>query len=147
MNKSRVSKNVLLIFKKEVMYNPVIFRTIKRYDIQFNILEAKILPKQEGRLILQLEGEQDELDRAVAYMETEGVKVEVLTDRVKRDEEKCVHCGACTAVCKTGALSIDHVSMQVMFHPELCVVCGLCQVACPVKAVVVAGIDMDVLAA
>ncbi len=147
MSTSAVSKNVLLIFKKEVMYNPVIFRTIKRFDIMFNILEAKILPKQEGRLILQLEGEQDQLDRSVAYMESEGVKVEVLTDRVKRDEDRCVHCGACTAVCKTGALYIDRSSMQVLFNPELCVVCGQCQMACPVKAVQVAGIDMDVLAA
>lgn len=147
MSTSAVSKNVLLIFKKEVMYNPVIFRTIKRFDIMFNILEAKILPKQEGRLILQLEGEQDQLDRSVAYMESEGVKVEVLTDRVKRDEDTCVHCGACTAVCKTGALYIDRSSMQVLFNPELCVVCGQCQMACPVKAVQVAGIDMDVLAA
>ena len=147
MSAQQVSKNVLLIFTKDVMYNPVIFRTIKRYDIMFNILEAKILPKQEGRLILQLEGVQDQLDRAVAYMESEGVKVEVLTDRVKRDEERCVHCGACTAVCKTGALYLDRSSMQVLFNPELCVVCGQCQLACPVKAVHVAGIDMDVLAA
>jgi ferredoxin len=147
MNAQTVSKNVLLIFKKEVMYNPVIFRTIKRHDIMFNILEAKILPKQEGRLILQLEGDQEQLDRAVAYMESEGVRVEVLTDRVKRDEDLCVHCGACTAVCKTGALYIDRSTMQVMFNPELCVVCGQCQMACPVKAVQVASIDMDVLAA
>ena len=145
MSEQTVSKNVLLIFTKEVMYNPVIFRTIKRHDILFNILEAKILPKQEGRLILQLEGGQEKLDQAVAYMESEGVKVEVLTDRVKRDEELCVHCGACTAVCKTGALYIDRGSMQVMFNPELCVVCGQCQMACPVKAVQVAGIDMDVM--
>ena len=147
MNSQTISKNVLLIFQREVMYNPVISRTIKRYDIVFNILEAKILPKQEGRLILQLEGERDLLDQAVAYMESEGVKVEVLTERFRRDEDKCVHCGACTAVCKTGALYIDRESMQVMFNPELCVVCGQCQLACPVKAVQVAGIDMDVLAA
>ncbi|WP_027370731.1 NIL domain-containing protein [Desulfovermiculus halophilus] len=147
MSSQTVSKNVLLIFKKEVMYNPVISRTIKRYDILFNILEAKILPKQEGRLILQLEGELDLLDQAVAYMESEGVKVEVLSERVRRDEDRCVHCGACTAVCKTGALYMDRSTMQVLFDPELCVVCGQCQLACPVKAVQVAGIDIDVPAA
>jgi len=144
MSEDTVSKNVLLIFEKEIMYNPVIYWTIKKYEVLFNVLEARILPKQEGRLILQLEGERDQLDKAIAFMQSEKVKVEVLADRIKRDADRCVHCGTCTGVCKTGALSLDHQTMEVLFDPEKCVSCGQCELACPVAAMSMASIDMDV---
>lgn len=145
MNTEKVKKNVLLIFNKDIMYNPIIYQTIQQYRVLFNILEAKILPRLEGRLVLQLEGEQDQLDQAIAFMRQEQVKVEVLSERIKRDMEKCVQCGACTGVCKTNALWIDRQTMEVMFEPENCVVCGQCQLICPVGAISMASIDMDVL--
>ncbi|MFO8031105.1 MAG: 4Fe-4S binding protein [Desulfohalobiaceae bacterium] len=137
------SRNVLLIFNKDIMYKPIIFETIQKYPISFNVLEAKILPKQEGRLVLQLEGPGDELEKAVEYMQQRQVQVQVLSERIRRDFESCVHCGACTSVCKTDALYLDRSSMEVMFNPENCVVCGQCQIACPMRAISMASIDMD----
>ncbi len=139
-----ISKNVLLIFKKEVMYNPVLYQTVMRFQILFNILEAKILPRQEGRLVLQLQGHAEQVEQAIAYMEQEQVRVEFLMDRIKRDTERCVHCGACTGVCKTGALWLDRTSLEIGFEPEKCVACGQCRLACPVEAMSMASIDMDV---
>ena len=138
------SKNVLLIFSKEVMYNPVLYQTVMRFQILFNILEAKILPRQEGRLVLQLQGQAEQLEQAIAYMKQEQVRVELLRDRIKRDTERCVHCGACTGVCKTAALWLDRKTMEVVFEPEKCVACGQCRQACPVEAMSMASIDMDV---
>ncbi len=54
-----ISKNVLLIFKSNIMYKPVIYRLAKDFDLVFNILEAKILPRKEGRLLLELRGEEE----------------------------------------------------------------------------------------
>ena len=51
------SRNVLLIFDKEIMYKPIIYRLARDFDVIFNVLEAKILPKLEGRLILELQFE------------------------------------------------------------------------------------------
>ncbi|HOF13090.1 MAG TPA: NIL domain-containing protein, partial [Spirochaetota bacterium] len=45
------SRNVLLIFNQNIMYKPIIYRIAKDFNVIFNVLEAKILPKQEGRLI------------------------------------------------------------------------------------------------
>jgi ferredoxin len=145
MTETTATRNVLLIFEKDIMYNPIIYQATKRYDILFNVLEAKILPRQEGRLVLQLQGDPDQLEQAIAFMQEEGVKVEVLSERIKRDTEQCVHCGACTGVCKTEALFIDRETMEVVFEPESCVVCGQCQIACPVGAISMASIDMDIL--
>jgi ferredoxin len=145
MHQETISKNVLLIFNRDIMYNPIIYRVTKDYQILFNVLEAKILPRQEGRLILQLEGKQELLEQAIEYMQKEQVKVEVLANRIKRDTDKCIHCGACTGVCKTGALWMDKDDMRVHFEPDLCVACGQCELACPVDAMSVASIDMDIL--
>ena len=60
-----------------------------------------------------------------------------------RDEERCVDCGACTAVCRTDALAIDRPTMEIRFYPERCVACGLCILACPVKAMSGISIDHD----
>ncbi|MCU0844316.1 MAG: 4Fe-4S binding protein [Spirochaetes bacterium] len=137
------SKNVLLIFKQNIMYRPIIYRLATEYGIIFNVLEAKILPKQEGRLILELSGSEEEIANGIAYLEAERVQVDLLVDKMHRDEQRCVDCGACTAVCRTDALSIDRPSMKIGFYPERCVACGLCILACPVNAMSGISIDND----
>ena len=137
------SKNVLLIFSQRIIYNPILYRLAVDYQIMFNVLEARIFPRHEGRLILQLQGSCEDIDKAIKYMEDEKVEVEVLADKIKKDVEKCVHCGACISVCRTKALFIDRNTMEVLFDSGKCVACGLCKVACPVNAVSGASIDMD----
>lgn len=138
------SVNVLLIFRKEIMYKPIIYRIAKDFDIIFNILEAKIFPKLEGRLILELRGERNSIDKTLEYFRDEGVAIQILADLIKRDEQKCVHCGACTAVCRVDALSIKRGTMEVEFNPAKCVACGLCRLACPVNAMSGTAIDREI---
>lgn len=137
------SRNVLLIFNQNIMYKPIIYRMATDFNVVFNILEAKILPKLEGRLILELSGETEDLGKCLKYLGDEKVQVEVLADKMKRDDQRCVRCGACTAVCRTDALSIERESMDVLFDSGKCVACGLCKVACPVKAMSGISIDLD----
>lgn len=137
------SKNVLLIFNKKIMYKPLIYRLAKDFDVIFNVLEAKILPKLEGRLILELRGAENSVDSSIDYLIREGVVVETLVDRIVRDDDRCIHCGACTSVCRVDALSIDRDTMKVRFDHDKCVACGLCKIACPVGAMSGASIDLD----
>jgi MinD superfamily P-loop ATPase len=137
------SVNVLLIFKKDIMYKPIIYRIAKDFDISFNVLEAKIFPKQEGRLILGLQGDDTEISNTTKYLKDEGVDVQILADMISRDDEKCVHCGACTAVCRVDSLCINRATMKVDFYPEKCVACGLCRLACPVNAMSGNAIDRE----
>lgn len=137
------SKNVLLIFNKKIMYKPLIYRLAKDFDVVFNVLEAKILPKLEGRLILELRGEDESIEKSITYLSSEGVAVETLVDKIIRDEERCIDCGACTSVCRVDALSIDRSTMEVAFDHEKCVACGMCKIACPVGAMSGASIDLD----
>ena len=137
------SKNVLLIFERKIMYKPIIYRLARDSDIIFNVLEAKILPKLEGRLILELHGTEESIQKSIDYLIGEGVQVQTLADKIVRDDERCVHCGACTSVCRVDALSINRTTMEVDFDHEVCVACGLCKIACPVNAMSGASIDLD----
>ncbi|MBI4961893.1 MAG: 4Fe-4S binding protein [Desulfomonile tiedjei] len=128
------SRNVLLIFKSNIMYKPVIYRLAKDFDLVFNILEAKILPRREGRILLELRGDADLIEKGVKFLEDQQVVVERLSDKVWREEELCVHCGACTGLCPTGALVVLPPEMKVAFDVEKCVACGMCGLVCPFGA-------------
>ncbi|TFH38082.1 MAG: 4Fe-4S dicluster domain-containing protein [Chrysiogenales bacterium] len=138
-----ISKNVLMIFDKKIMYKPIIYRLARDFDVVFNVLEAKILPKLEGRIILELRGTEESVAACLDYLADEGVAVETLVDRIVRDEERCIHCGACTSVCRVDSLFIDRATMEVLFDHEKCVACGMCKIACPVGAMSGASIDLD----
>jgi L-aspartate semialdehyde sulfurtransferase ferredoxin len=128
------SRNVLLIFKANIMYKPVIYRLARDFDLVFNILEAKILPRKEGRILLELRGDEEVIDRGIKFLEDHHVIVERLADKVWREEDLCVHCGACTGLCPTSALSIQKTDEKVTFDVEKCVACGICGLACPFGA-------------
>ncbi|MBW1973046.1 MAG: 4Fe-4S binding protein [Deltaproteobacteria bacterium] len=85
-------------------------------------------------MVLELTGPKEEFDKGIKYLNECGVKVEPIARSVRRIEEICIHCGACTAVCPTGALYIDRKTMEVIFDTEKCGGCELCVKACPPRA-------------
>ncbi len=139
-----MKKNVLLVFNSRNMYEPIIYRLVKDYDIVFNVQEARISPKQEGRIILELSGTGEQMKKAMDYLNSSGVHVELLSKMVKKNEEKCTHCGACTAVCRPGALHIERPSMKVLFNSKVCTACGLCKKACPFGAMTETDIEAQI---
>ena len=56
-------------------------------------------------------------------------------NKIYIDDNKCVHCGACRAVCKSNALKINKESYLLNFDEKKCVGCELCLSACPLRAI------------
>jgi len=129
-----VSKRIVLHFPKRMVDRPIVSRLVKDYDLDFNILKALITPEEEGLLVLELSGEQQEYDKGIRYLTKTGVKIQSLSQDVLRNEERCTHCGACIAICPSGAFELDPVTRRVNFYNEKCVACGLCLKACPPRA-------------
>jgi len=123
-----------LRFPKETCDQPIIYQLVRLYDIEFNIRKADILPQREGIMIVELKGQRQNVQDALAYLKDLGVGVERLAGKVRRDEERCFQCGACTGICPVGALYIQRPEMAVIFDPEKCTGCGLCVTGCPVRA-------------
>jgi ferredoxin len=129
-----VSKRIVLRFPKRIVERPIICRLVKDYDLEFNILKALVTPEEEGLLILELSGEQEEYDNGIRYLTKTGVKIQSLSQDVLRNEERCTHCGACVTICPSGAFELDPTTRLVNFRNEKCVACGLCIKACPPRA-------------
>jgi len=128
------SKKIVLHFPKELIDKPVISNMVKRYNLEFNILKASITPREEGVLVLELVGEENNLNQALKYLEELKIGIQALSSDIIRDEAKCVHCGVCVVICPTGALSKNEETQEVIFNSEKCIACGLCVKACLYKA-------------
>lgn len=126
------TRRIVLRFDASIADKPVIFRLVKDYDLVINILRANVSPQKEGLMVLAISG--DKCDDGIGYLKGRGVEVRPLDQAIRRSDYKCTMCGACTAVCPTGALHAERPSMEVAFDQDKCVVCQICTVACPVRA-------------
>ena len=129
-----VSRRIVLHFPPNVTGQPVVYRLTRDFDLSFNLLKASVSPGEEGLLIMELSGEQENYDRGIQYLIETGVKIQSLSQDVIRDEARCTHCGACINLCPTGAFSLEPKTRNVLFDHAKCVVCGLCVKACPPRA-------------
>jgi ferredoxin len=128
------SKILVLRFPQTEVQKPIVCYLARNYDLIFNILNATVLPRKEGIMVLELSGSRKNFNDGVQYLKSQGVSVQKASQEIKRDNDKCTHCGACTAVCPTGALSIKRPEMTVNFDQGRCSVCELCVPACPPRA-------------
>jgi len=130
------SKILILRFPRAEVRKPIVCSLARDYDLTFNILNATILPRKEGIMVLELSGIRKNFRNGVSYLKSQGVHVKNASQEIKRNNQKCTHCGACTAVCPTGALSVIRPDMHVEFNQKACSVCELCVTACPSRAMV-----------
>ncbi len=125
---------LVLQFSREVVDQPIIFRLVKDFALEFNLLKAAINPRQEGLIVMELRGHPKDFRRGLKYLRDSGVKVRRVAREVRRNEERCYQCGTCTAVCPSGALQIERPSMAVAFDAARCSACELCCSVCPAHA-------------
>lgn len=128
------SKILILRFPQQEVQKPIVCLLAKDFDLEFNILNARIFPRREGVMVMELSGTQKRFKEGVRFLKKQGVNVQNASQEVSRNEDICTQCGACTAVCPTGALGICRPEMSVVFEQEKCSVCELCVTACPVRA-------------
>lgn len=128
------SKILILHFPPVIAQKPIVCILTKQFDLIFNILGADISHRREGHMVLELSGTKPNFKKGVQFLKDQGINISYPDQAIYKDEEICTHCGACTAVCPTGALSIHRPEMKVEFNNELCSVCELCILTCPTKA-------------
>lgn len=130
-----ISKKVVLRFDAKIVDQPIMYKLIKDYNLVTNILKADINPNKQGYLVLELSGENDQYAEGIEYLNSLGIYVDSLEERVVWLEEKCIQCGVCTGLCPTQALMMNRPSMEVSFDGDKCIVCEMCLKSCPAKAV------------
>lgn len=130
-----MKKRVTLTFPRRSVQMPVTYRLAKDFNVAANIIRAQVAPNQIGKLVVELAGDIDALDAAIDWMRTQDINVSFASREISIDEDICVHCGLCTGVCPTEALTLDPQTAMLVFTRSRCVVCEQCIPTCPVNAI------------
>jgi ferredoxin len=130
-----IKRRLVLEFPKQLVEQPITYRLIKEYDIEVNILKAKVTPDEEGRLMVEFKAKKSQIEEAISFLKDLGVKVIPLAQDIIFKEDKCTHCTYCVSLCPTGAFSVKRPQMEVNFDKDLCILCEQCVNICPYKAI------------
>jgi hypothetical protein len=69
------TKRVKFSFVQQLIKEPVIWKLGKQFDIVTNIRRADVTA-EFGWVILELDGDEDEIERGLAWVETQGVRID-----------------------------------------------------------------------
>jgi ferredoxin len=127
------SRRFVLTFPPDATGEPITYNLIKKYDIMVNIVKADVSPGQIGHLVMEMTATGKVLKEGMEYIRQQNVACEPIDKKITYREDLCIDCGACSAVCFPGALTMDRKTAELAFEPEKCVVCELCLTACPLK--------------
>lgn len=130
-----ITKKLLLYFPECETEKPIVYKLVKDYNLMINIFRAKVTPDEEGYLVLDITGNEKDIDEGLAYVRTFDVEINETQKGVRWDKDICTGCGNCIPHCPTDALHIaDRRRMAVDFDSALCIECLSCLENCPFDA-------------
>jgi len=130
-----VTKKLMLFFPKCECEKPIIYHLVKDHNLIVNVYRAKVTPEEEGYLVLDVTGTEDDIEKGMDFVRTFNVTINSTGKGVARDEERCTHCGQCVSHCPTGALRIeDQATREVVYNEADCIECLACIRVCPFGA-------------
>lgn len=130
-----VTQKLLLWFPKCECEKPIIYHLVRDHNLVVNIFRAKVTPEEEGYLVLDVTGTEQDIENAIEFVKTFNVTVNFTGKGVTWDEQGCPACGICITHCPTNALYVsDRATMAVAFDEEKCIECLACIPVCPYGA-------------
>lgn len=129
-------KKVILVFPPALTEQPLTYHLVKDFDLAINILQAKVTPGEEGKMVVELSnGSETNIDAGINFLLEQGVNVTPVSQKIVLAEADCINCGSCTAVCRSEALTIGPPEWKLQFDKEKCIVCQMCVKACPMQII------------
>ncbi len=129
------TRKLMLFFPKCECEKPIIYHLVKDYNLVVNVFRAKVTPEEEGYLVLDVTGTEEDIEKALDYVQTFDVKVNLTGRGLTWDSQRCTHCGHCIPHCPTNALHFLHAeTREVTFDDEKCIECQACVRVCPFGA-------------
>lgn len=129
------TERLLLNFHSKIVKKPIVYRIVKDFDLEFNILRAEITSDLEGKMLLEIRGPKEKIKECKSYLKKEGVELKEADQGIILDKEICVNCGLCVSLCITKAIYLKEGTYEVDFDKDKCILCGLCLNCCPVNAI------------
>ena len=130
-----VTKKLMLFFPKCECEKPIIYHLVKDHNLIVNVFRAKVTPEEEGYLVLDVTGTDDDIARAMEFVKTFDVLINPTGKGVVWESARCTQCGVCLPHCPTDALHLaSRTTMEVAFDEEKCIECLACIPVCPFNA-------------
>ncbi len=130
-----VTKKLMLFFPRCECEKPIIYHLVKDHNLIVNVFRAKVTPEEEGYLVLDVTGTEEDIRSAMDFVKTFNVTINCTGKGVTWDEDRCTHCGHCLTHCPTEALLIaDPATRRVAFNESDCIECLACIRVCPFGA-------------
>jgi L-aspartate semialdehyde sulfurtransferase ferredoxin len=120
---------LLCRFSPDIIRQPILADAILETGIKIDIERARV-DSTSGEIVINVP---DKGCRSVVdFLRDRHVDVTKLGEAIVKDEDNCLHCGACVSVCPVGAHVYQH-DWSVRLDTAVCVQCGSCVTACPVS--------------
>ncbi len=130
-----VTEKLMLFFPKCECEKPIIYHLVRDHDLIVNVYRAKVTPEEEGYLVLDVTGTEENIRQGMDFIRTFNVTVNSTGKGVTRDDNRCAHCGQCVSHCPTGALRIgNEATREVVYNEADCIECLACIRVCPFGA-------------
>lgn len=126
-----VTQKLMLLFPRCESEKPIIYHLVKDHNLVVNIFRARVTPEEEGYLVLDVTGTEEDIEKGLDYVRTFNVTINTTGKGLTWDSTRCVHCTQCVAACPTHALYVkDRTSMEVGFEEDKCIECLGCVRVC-----------------
>ena len=70
-----IKREIMFTFPKQLIKEPVIYKLGKEFDVITNIRRADV-SENKGWVVLELEGEEKAIERGIAWVMSQGVRVD-----------------------------------------------------------------------
>jgi len=70
-----VKRQVMFTFPEELIKEPIIYNVGHRFKVVTNIRRADV-SENKGWVVLELEGDEAEIERAIAWVTSKGVRID-----------------------------------------------------------------------
>ena len=77
-----IEVRVKLTFPEDLVREPLIARLVREFDVEPNIRRANVT-EHEGWIVCEIGGEAQSIDRALAWLREQGLRVDLLGDVVE----------------------------------------------------------------
>lgn len=135
MNPRATTRRFCLTFPAHLTDQPVLYRLVRDFGLAMNILQARVLPDRSGIVVLELQGPEEGIGRAISFLREQGIGVAEQERMLGWDAERCVDCGFCLPFCEPAALHRVAGSQRVTLDRGNCTLCGRCIEVCAYGAV------------
>jgi ferredoxin len=132
---SMVTRKLMLFFPKCECEKPIIYQLVKDHNLIVNVFRAKVTPEEEGYLVLDVTGTEEDLENAMEFLRQFNVAANFTGKGLRWDSQRCTHCGHCPPHCPTQALHVANpATREIGFDDEKCIECLACIRVCPFGA-------------